>query len=133
MFLIELILAQALGILGHWANRYVQERTGQDFISYLKDKWAYSVASGSAGLASAFTIYTSTPEGTSGKALVLILIGAYVSGFTLDSKFNRETPPEPDPNAAFKKEVKPQGLDALKKEVQRDQNKNLNDLLADES
>ena len=36
------------------------------------------------------TIYAATPEDIAGKALIMVIIGAYMAGYTFDSKLNRD-------------------------------------------
>ena len=85
-----IILAQLLGILGHWATRWAQGRTTTTFKEYLVGMKTQTIESVIASLTSAFTIYASIPEGLAGKPLVLVLIGAYMAGYALDSKLNRD-------------------------------------------
>lgn len=94
----EIILiytAGALGILGHWATRYVQARTQNSLIDYLKGNIVYTFASLSASFASSTAITMAiTPDMTIQQ--ILILIGtAYTAGYAGDSKFNRDKQPEP--------------------------------------
>jgi hypothetical protein len=85
-----IILAQLFGILGHWATRWVQGRTTTTFKEYLVGMKTQTIESVLASLTSAFTIYASIPEDLAGKPLVLVLIGAYMAGYALDSKLNRD-------------------------------------------
>jgi hypothetical protein len=88
--LVIIILAQFLGILGHWATRWAQGRTTSTFKSYMLGMWPKTLESVFASLTSAFTIYASIPEGLTGKPLILVLIGAYMAGYAFDSKLNRD-------------------------------------------
>ena len=90
ILLLFILIAQFLGILGHWATRWAQGRTTSTFKEYLLGMKAQTLESLFASITSAFTIYASVPEGLTGKPLILVLIGAYTAGFTLDSKFNRD-------------------------------------------
>jgi hypothetical protein len=82
--------AQFLGIIGHWATRWLQGRTTSTFKDYILGMWPQTLESVFASLTSAFTIYASIPESLTGKPLVLILIGAYTAGYAFDSKLNRD-------------------------------------------
>lgn len=88
--LLLIILAQFMGILGHWATRWAQGRTTTSFIGYLTGMKTQTIESVLASLTSAFTIYASVPEELTGKPLLLVLIAAYMAGYTFDSKFNRD-------------------------------------------
>lgn len=43
-----------------------------------------------ANISSAFAIYSTLPEDLHGKALVMVIIGAYMAGYTFDSGLNRD-------------------------------------------
>ena len=88
--LIFILIAQFLGIFGHWVTRWVQGRTTSTFKTYMMGMKAQTLESVLASIASAFTIYTTLPEGITGKPLIFALIGAYMAGYTFDSKFNRD-------------------------------------------
>jgi hypothetical protein len=85
-----ILIAQFLGILGHWATRWIQGRTTSTFKEYMLGMKAQTLESVFASLTSAFTIYASVPEGLTGKPLILVLVGAYTSGYAFDSKLNRD-------------------------------------------
>jgi uncharacterized membrane protein YeaQ/YmgE (transglycosylase-associated protein family) len=82
--------AGLLGILGHWVTRWSQGRTQSTFLGYLSAYRSHTLSSLFANLGSSGLIYSSTPEDIAGRALVLVVIGAYVAGYTLDSKINRD-------------------------------------------
>jgi hypothetical protein len=88
--LLFIIIAQFLGITGHWATRWAQGRTTSTFIQYLIGMKAQTIESVLASLVSAFTIFASLPENITGKPLIMVLIAAYTAGYTLDSKLNRD-------------------------------------------
>jgi hypothetical protein len=88
--LLFILIAQFLGILGHWATRWIQGRTTSTFIEYMLGMKAQTLESVFASLTSAFTIYASIPENLIGKPLILVLIGAYTAGYAFDSKLNRD-------------------------------------------
>ena len=88
--LLFILIAQFLGILGHWATRWAQGRTTSTFKDYLFGMKAQTLESVLVSITSAFTIYASIPENLTGKPLILILIGAYMAGYALDSKLNRD-------------------------------------------
>jgi hypothetical protein len=90
MILVFILCAQLLGILGHWATRWAQGRTTTTFFAYLMGMKAQTLESVLASITSAFTIYASIPEDLTGKPLLLVLIGAYMAGYTFDSKLNRD-------------------------------------------
>jgi len=90
MVLVLIILAQFLGILGHWATRWAQGRTTTSFFAYMLGMKTQTIESVLASLTSAFTIYASIPEDLTGKPLLLVLIAAYMAGYTFDSKLNRD-------------------------------------------
>lgn len=92
------------GVLGHWVTRWSQGRTQSTFFEYLMAYKANTLSSVFANLASSGIIYASTAEDISGRALVLILIGAYTAGYTLDSKINKDKPNEPNDNKKMSKE-----------------------------
>jgi hypothetical protein len=79
-----------LGVLGHWVTRWSQGRTQSTFFEYLMTYKANTLSAIFANLTSSGIIYASTPEDISGRALVLVVIGAYTAGYTLDSKINRD-------------------------------------------
>jgi len=106
--LLFILIAQFLGILGHWATRWAQGRTTSTFMGYLLGMKAQTLESVLASITSAFTIYASIPEGLTGKPLILVLIGAYMAGYTFDSKFNR------DPGAWVPEEAREQRKFPLK-------------------
>jgi hypothetical protein len=78
------------GVLGHWVTRWSQGRTQSTFFEYLMTYKANTLSSVFANLAASGIIYASTPEDISGRALVLVVIGAYTAGYTLDSKINKD-------------------------------------------
>jgi hypothetical protein len=83
--------AGLFGVLGHWLTRWAQGRTQNTFWQYLMVYKANTLSSLFANIFSSGVIYSSTPEDISGRALVLVVIGAYCAGYTLDSKVNRES------------------------------------------
>jgi len=88
--LLFIVFAQLLGIIGHWATRWAQGRTTSTFLEYILGMKAKTLESVLASITSAFTIYASIPENLTGKPFVLVLIAAYMAGYTFDSKFNRD-------------------------------------------
>jgi hypothetical protein len=78
------------GVLGHWVTRWSHGRTQSTFFEYLMTYKANTLSSIFANLAASGIIYASTPEDISGRALVLVVIGAYTAGYTLDSKINKD-------------------------------------------
>jgi hypothetical protein len=82
--------AGLLGVLGHWLTRWAQRRTANTFWRYLCEYRANTVSSIFANIFSSGVIYSSTPDDIAGRALVLVVLGAYAAGYTLDSKVNRE-------------------------------------------
>ena len=90
-----IVICGLLGVVGHWLNRYTQGRTESSFKDYMLEYKARTMQSITANLASSFTIYASLPEDIHGKPLVMVVIGAYMAGYTLDSNLNRDVKPEP--------------------------------------
>jgi hypothetical protein len=90
ILLLFILIAQFLGIIGHWATRWIQGRTTSTFKDYMLGMWPQTLESVFASLTSAFTIYSSLPEGLTGKPMILVLIGAYTAGYAFDSKLNRD-------------------------------------------
>jgi hypothetical protein len=88
--LLFILIAQFLGIFGHWLTRWTQGRTTSTFKEYMLGMKAQTLESLLASLASAFTIYMTLPEGLTGRPLIVALLGAYMAGYTFDSKFNRD-------------------------------------------
>jgi hypothetical protein len=82
--------AGLLGVVGHWLTRWAQGRTTNTFWEYLVGFKANTISSIFANVFSSGVIYSSTPEDISGRALVLVVLGAYAAGYTLDSKVNKE-------------------------------------------
>jgi hypothetical protein len=82
--------AGLLGVLGHWVTRWSQGRTQSTFIEYLSAYRANTLSSVFANLFSSATIYSATPEDIGGRALALVVLGAYAAGYTLDSKINKD-------------------------------------------
>jgi hypothetical protein len=80
------------GVLGHWVTRWSQGRTQSAFWEYLVAYKAHTLSSVFANIASSGLIYASTPEDIGGRGLVLVVIGAYTAGYTLDSKLNKDRP-----------------------------------------
>jgi hypothetical protein len=78
------------GVIGHWVTRWSQGRTQSSFWEYLVAYKARTLSSVFANIASSGLIYASTPEDISGRALVLVVIGAYTAGYTLDSTLNKD-------------------------------------------
>jgi hypothetical protein len=85
--------AGLLGVLGHWLTRWAQGRTQNTFWEYLVGFKANTISSIFANIFSSGVIYSSTPEDISGRALVLVVLGAYGAGYTLDSKLNKDESP----------------------------------------
>ena len=85
-----IFIAGLVGIFGHWATRWEQQRTQSPFKEYLLGNKAYTIRSLFANLTSTLVIYSTAPDDLTGKPLILVLIGAYMAGYTLDSKFNKE-------------------------------------------
>jgi hypothetical protein len=79
-----------LGVLGHWVTRWSQGRTQSTLWEYLVTYKARTLSSVFANIASSGLIYASTPEDIAGRALVLVLIGSYTAGYTLDSTLNKD-------------------------------------------
>jgi hypothetical protein len=79
-----------IGVLGHWVTRWSQGRTQSTFWEYLVAYKAHTISSVFANIASSGLIYASTPEDIGGRALVLVAIGAYTAGYTLDSTLNKD-------------------------------------------
>lgn len=90
LILAGIVITGLLGIAGHWLTRWQQGRTQSTFTEYLKCYKANTIQSLMANLASSFTIYAATPEDIAGKALVMVLIGSYMAGYTFDSKLNKD-------------------------------------------
>lgn len=90
ILLIFILIAQFLGIFGHWLTRWVQGRTTSTFKEYMLGMKAQTLQSLMASIASALTIYASLPDTLTGKPLLLVLIGAYTAGFSFDSSLNRD-------------------------------------------
>jgi hypothetical protein len=82
--------AGLLGVLGHWLTRWAQGRTLNTFWDYLCEYKANTISSIFANIFSSGVIYSSTPDDIAGRALVLVVLGAYAAGYTLDSKVNKE-------------------------------------------
>jgi hypothetical protein len=82
--------AGLVGVLGHWVTRWSQGRTQSTLWEYLVAYKARTLSSVFANLASSGLIYASTPEDIAGRALVLVVIGAYTAGYTLDSALNKD-------------------------------------------
>jgi hypothetical protein len=82
--------AGLVGVLGHWVTRWSQGRTQSTFWGYLVAYKARTLSSVFANIASSGLIYASTPEDIAGRSLVLVLIGAYTAGYTLDSTLNKD-------------------------------------------
>lgn len=82
--------AGLLGVLGHWITRWSQGRTQSTFLDYLVINKAHTISSVFANIMSSGVIYSSTPEDVAGRALTLIVIGAYSAGYMLDSKLNKD-------------------------------------------
>jgi hypothetical protein len=82
--------AGLLGVVGHWLTRWAQGRTQNTFWRYLMMYRANTISSIFANIFSCGVIYSSTPEDISGRALVLVVLGAYGAGYTLDSKLNKD-------------------------------------------
>jgi hypothetical protein len=82
--------AGLLGVVGHWLTRWAQGRTQNTFWEYLSAYKANTLSSLFANIFSSGVIYSSTPADISGRALVLVVIGAYCAGYTLDSKVNKD-------------------------------------------
>jgi hypothetical protein len=82
--------AGLLGVLGHWLTRWAQGRTINTFWDYLCEYKANTISSIFANIFSSGVIYSSTPDDIAGRALVLVVLGAYAAGYTLDSKVNKE-------------------------------------------
>jgi hypothetical protein len=78
------------GVIGHWVTRWSQGRTQSSFWEYLVAYKARTLSSVFANIASSGLIYASTLEDISGRALVLVVIGAYTAGYTLDSTLNKD-------------------------------------------
>lgn len=83
--------AGLLGVLGHWLTRWAQGRTQNSFWDYLTAYRSNTLSSIFANIFSSGVIYSSTPEDIAGRALVLVVIGAYCAGYTLDSKVNKDS------------------------------------------
>ena len=89
---IGIIAAGLIGVVGHWLTRWTQGRTSSSFFEYINSYRARTVQSLLANVTSSFTILASTPEDIHGKALFMIIMGAYMAGYTLDSTFNKDVP-----------------------------------------
>jgi hypothetical protein len=122
--MIEIILIYVfglLGILGHWATRYIQSRTASSVGEYLKSNIVYTFASLSAGFASSSGLLVLlTPEMTV-QQIIALMGAAYTAGYTCDSKFNKDNPKEP--KAAEKPEIKVI-------EAENHENEDINDRIA---
>ena len=89
---IGIIAAGLIGVVGHWLTRWTQGRTSSSFFEYINSYRANTLQSLLANITSSFTIIASTPDDIHGKALFMIIMGAYMAGYTLDSTFNRDIP-----------------------------------------
>jgi len=83
-------IASLLGIFGHWLVKWSKETTSSNFKGYLLQYKINTVQSISANLISIVTIYTSVPDDIGGRALIMVLIGAFTAGYTFDSGFNKD-------------------------------------------
>ena len=87
---ISIMLSSLLGIFGHWLVKWSKETTSSNFKEYLLQYKANTIQSVSANLISIFTIYTSVPDGLSGRSLIMVLIGAFTTGYAFDSGLNKD-------------------------------------------
>ena len=94
--LIGIVLAGLVGVIGHWLTRWVQGRTVSTFKEYMMEYKANTLQSILANLTASFTIYATVPEDIAGKAFVLVLVGAYMSGYSFDSMLNKDFSPNKD-------------------------------------
>lgn len=117
--------AGLFGVFGHWVTRWAQGRTQSSLFHYLMAYKANTMSSFFANIASSGVIYSSTPEDISGRALVLVVLGAYAAGYTLDSKINKD---ESTSDLLLKEK-----LCALKYEESSHAKKNLADVLRDDA
>lgn len=81
-----------LGALGHWVTRWSQGRTESSFPEYLLYHKSSTVSALFSILASTAVIYQTLPTEASGRDLLMSLLGAYSSGYMLDSTVNRDKP-----------------------------------------
>lgn len=88
--LLFIVIAGLFGVFGHWYTRFLQGRTESSFWHYLSTNRADTISSLMGNLSASFTIYTQTGDDIHGKALALVLMGAYMAGYTLDSKLNSD-------------------------------------------
>ena len=86
-----IIAAGLFGVVGHFLTRHVQNRTDSTFVQYILSDKASTMQSITANLASSFAIYSTVPDDLHGKALLMVVIGAYMAGYTMDSKFNHDS------------------------------------------
>jgi hypothetical protein len=87
---ISIMLSSLLGIFGHWLVKWSKETTSSNFKEYLLQYKANTIQSVSANLISIFTIYSSVPDDIGGRALIMVLIGAFTAGYAFDSGFNKD-------------------------------------------
>jgi uncharacterized membrane protein YesL len=122
--MVEIILIYVfgvLGILGHWATRYIQSRTTSSVGEYLKSNIVYTFASLSAGFASSSGLVMVLTPGMTVQQIIVLLGAAYTAGYTCDSKFNKDKPKET--KEAEKPEIKVI-------EAENHENEDINDRLA---
>lgn len=82
------LIAGLVGILGHWWNRWAQDRTTNTFFQYLTDNKKYTVGAVISIFSATTILYTSiNPPDLSMELLLL----SYLSGYKLDSVVNRDS------------------------------------------
>jgi uncharacterized membrane protein YesL len=97
LIIIGIYVFGLLGIIGHWATRYIQARTASSLWDYLKTNAVYTFASLSAGMASSSAVTVLFVPGMTIQQIILLFGAAYTGGYTCDSTFNKEKsqPEEP--------------------------------------
>jgi len=80
------LAAGLLGILGHWYTRWIQGRTANTFIEYLKDNSKYTIAAVISIIGSSSAIFSVSPDLT-----IQLVFSSYFAGYTLDSTINRDS------------------------------------------
>lgn len=84
-FIIYLI-AGLLGIAGHWAVRWSQDRTNSTFTEYLLNNKRYTIGAVVSVFGSSATIFSIAPPEFS----MQLITTAFLAGYTLDSSINRD-------------------------------------------
>jgi hypothetical protein len=74
------------GLFAHWYNRYVQGRTNNTFLEYLREYQQRTISSCLTILASEIALFQTTPPDLTLNAIFT----AFTYGYTLDSIINRE-------------------------------------------